>query len=201
MPCHRAIQKFNVAGIVDLNLQPRAKEAQQIDKSRDFSFHMLRSGFVPGENLDFSVKVTGNKCKKIKSIRASLYQMIQFRANGSTLAVEKAVVCEMKACKEELLKQVKENCLNWSPVNFKIPTVPATILEGICHLINIQYLVRFTVKMEGLGGTVSADCPVLIGTIPIQCNDAEKQKMKKVLDLWNKPDLTAINLFEQRKMI
>lgn len=34
--------------------------------------------------------------------------MIQLRTNGSTPAVEKAVVCKMKASKEEFQKQIKE---------------------------------------------------------------------------------------------
>lgn len=174
-PNKRTALPFTVNGIFDLNTERGAKQAREIEKVKGSNFCVCRkgqlgfvlklprrSGFVSGETLDFTAEVSNGSNKKIKRMKATLYQFTTFHANGKTRTETKAI-CQVQGPEVD----VGEHEM-WVPNNLVIPALPPTKLGGLCRIIDIQYCICCELKISGLTMSLSGQLPVLIGTIPLR---------------------------------
>lgn len=166
---------FTVNGILDLNLEPKAANPQEGEGHKgsnyfllrkgemDFILTLPRSGFVPGEILDFTGEISNNSNKKILGLRACLLQKLSFRAQGH-IKKEKRYFCEVEGPGVD-----KGDHKIWKPQpGLKIPPVPPTRLGGTCRIINVQYFLKFQVLLSGFSTSLKCLLPVLIGNIPLR---------------------------------
>lgn len=170
----RSSMSLTVNGILDLNLSPTAVSPQKIKDSKGSNFcvcrkgkisfilELSRSGYVPGEMLEFIAQVD-NKSNKLVNLKGSLVQVCTFYAKKRMKTVT-GCVCEVNGP----VVDKGDNEMWEAQPGLRIPAVYPTGLAGNCSIIDVQYFFELTVMISGLSKNITGRLPVLIGTVPLK---------------------------------
>lgn len=99
-----------------------------------------RGGYVPGESISITARVSNHSKVTIKSTKAALTETIEYLARGKVVQTEKRELAVISRGK------IKPDGVDeWQNEQLYVPPLPPTNLRG-CHLIKIQYdvFVRIT---------------------------------------------------------
>ncbi|XP_077862563.1 arrestin domain-containing protein 1-like [Saccoglossus kowalevskii] len=144
-----------------------------------------RSGYVPGETLQFTAYVNNKSRHRIKKFRAVFVQFTSYyghrRDSSKKICLREQtselIVIKGKGFKAEVTKQIEGE--------FEIPPLPATGSHTFPY-INIEYYLQFTVKVANFDKTViDVIVPVLIGNIP-----------SSQVYTWKEPQSNLVSLYQ-----
>lgn len=178
----RSSVPITVKGIFNLILEPGAVNPQETRVSKGSNFFACRkgkisfilqlpkrSGFVPGEIVDFTADVSNVSNQQITGMTGSLRQDCTFHARGRT-KTESRYICQVKGPEVD-----KGDHEMWVPQpRLCIPTLlslPPTRLGGtLCRIIDVEYFLELKVKVSGLTWSLVGELSVMIGTNPVSEN-------------------------------
>ncbi|XP_044743212.1 arrestin domain-containing protein 4 [Chrysoperla carnea] len=175
---HKNQQVFIVMNPVDLNLEPlvlaqpfRCEVEHKIGIGcvgsgvLECFVSLDRGGYVPGESIGISARITNRSRVVIKSTKAALTETIQYLSRGKVVQTEKRELASLTHGK------IRPNGTDhWNNEQLYVPPLPPTNLRG-CHLIKIHYDVFFIIEPKSFEKEVKLQLPIMMATYPL--NDGE----------------------------
>lgn len=165
-------QVFTVISTVDLNLMPNLRVPYGMSGEKMIccgpckqgpitaNFSISKSGFVPGELIQFKSMVENNTKRKTKRMTIKLFQTIKFHATTKTKTSGSNVV--FLNCDKQLGTHASEEWNN----SFMVPVVcPSS--NGLCKIIEIGYVLVFNFDATGTSTSTDLMIPITLGTIPL----------------------------------
>nr|XP_039254407.1 arrestin domain-containing protein 2-like isoform X2 [Styela clava] len=170
---HNTKKVFTVLDTLDLNTIPTALASPGDSQSKSFccmcctsgpielEFYLDRTGYVPGEFITINANVTNSSDRNLTKTTAELYKDITYRAQGREKKELKFVT-----------KITGDGCppkesLTWTNKKMQIPSLPPTELRH-CDIIDVEYLVQFTVHTPAFSISLRGKAPIVIGTVPLR---------------------------------
>lgn len=121
-------------------------------------FSVIRTGFLPGEELIIDADVKNEGRDSIKSIQAAVVMTSSFNAKKITKKNTQVITKKMDNTEVEYGGSRK-----WTGIRLSIPSyIPESRLDG-CDMIDIEYELQFRLEMAN-GSDVRAKIPLVIGT-------------------------------------
>lgn len=163
---------YSVNSLLDLNLDPgnRASQLRQGVKTLcclccrsgpiTAAVRLDRTGYVPGEAIIVSGEINNSSSRKVTSTKAELYMSVQVLAVGRNKLEYYRL---MQLSQPEIPKG--GDCV-WDGHHMIIPPVAASGLLG-CNIINVSYVLKFTVQPQLPATPMVLDFPITIGSIPL----------------------------------
>jgi hypothetical protein len=130
-----------------------------------------KSGYVPGEIIHIKLEIENPEKVCVQSIGLSLLQSFRIQQNTRGYNIFQTTLPNIKDFQDG---EIKEN------YSIKIPstTLPPTYqFQGGVQkfaVVNISYLLRFAVEVEGIFTNFNVDVPITLGTEPAP--DLNKQE-------------------------
>lgn len=145
-PCHGEASK--VFGVI-------FQEAPAIAR-----LSISKTGFVPGEQIIFSVYVDNQSKKAINQMKISLIQISRFHARSKSKTVR------ITSISLPLPYQVESGSQqNFRDLTLVIPPVCSSS-NGACRIIDVSYVLNLNYGRSGMSINADIDIPIIIGTIP-----------------------------------
>ncbi|KAH9523027.1 hypothetical protein Btru_065541 [Bulinus truncatus] len=163
---------FTVIGVLDLNHVPHAAIERNSSKHKyvcclccksgpiQATFHIDRSGYVPGEAIKLFAEIINDSSRKISKSYVSLQMSTTFYAKTRLKTVEKDV---SKIVPPGIAAHSGDV---WSGEELIVPPLPPSFLNG-CQIIDIHYYLQLTVDPFGPGSDLKIPLEIFIGTIPL----------------------------------
>jgi len=171
---HRAKSHFIVSGVLDLNTHPTAlheghdREEKKLCclwcKSGPITAEISsnRTGYVPGEFIGFNAEVENLSKRRMKSSSLKLKEIVKYKTSSKDKTSCRTVA---KIKRGEIQPG---NSDYWENVNMRIPAIAPTNLAGRCTIMDVWYMLEFTVTPSGPAFDLKVSFPIVIGTIPLR---------------------------------
>ncbi|GMT04504.1 hypothetical protein PENTCL1PPCAC_26678 [Pristionchus entomophagus] len=183
---------FTVIPPSDLNYIPNANSPLQISQTKEtgvlffkngkinVTVKLPKGGFVPGEAIALEADIVNYSSQKIKNIRVKIVQCSHYIAYRGSEVVQPGTIpvgglMRSPARREdhrevfrseekvEILKGATEK---WTRM---VPIPPTVASFNNCPIITVEYFLKMKVTTSGaVSTTISAQLPIIIGTIPIR---------------------------------
>jgi hypothetical protein len=122
-----------------------------------------KSGYVPGELIKVTLKIKNTRNILIKHIDVTMLQSCHIGETKHRLKIFETTLPTILNLRDQNIKE------NFSILIPSIPIPPSYQFQGGLRKIvsvNIWYILRFTVKAEGMSTNFNVDIPITIGTDP-----------------------------------
>ena len=120
-------------------------------------------GYVPGELIHITLEIENPRRVLIKHIDLSMLQSYRIGQNSRGYTIFQTTLPNILNSKDQ---QIKETFSITIP---SIPIPPSYQFQGgiqVAVFVNIRYILRFAVKVEGMFTNFNVDIPITIGTEP-----------------------------------
>jgi hypothetical protein len=120
-------------------------------------------GYVPGESINLSLEIHNPQNVLIRHINLTMLQLYQISTNDRTNILFQTILPKICNLTDE---KVKETFSILIPSN---PIPPTYQLRGKIKglvVVNLSYVFRLTLKVEGIFNNFYVDIPIIIGTEP-----------------------------------
>ncbi|KAK7087205.1 arrestin domain-containing protein 4-like [Littorina saxatilis] len=175
-------QEFIIHTVLDLNELPVARQAVENEGEKAVAslvcnsgtisafISLPREGYVPGEAMSISGRVTNSSKRNIKRSFVVLEQVATLKVYGSAVT-RTARIC--KGCERGSVPPGGTD--QWSELPMEVPDVPPTYLRD-CQLIDVRYVLKLIVVPSGLCSNLQVPVEVIIGTVAVR--DSPQQDFK-----------------------
>ncbi|GMR32188.1 hypothetical protein PMAYCL1PPCAC_02383 [Pristionchus mayeri] len=182
---------FTVNPSSDLNLIPTASSPLQMSQSKEtgvlffksgrisMTVRLHKGGFVPGEAIALEADIVNASSQKIKNIRVKIVQCshyIAYRGSGmvqvGTLPSGLVGAPSRREHHREVFRsEEKVEIVKGATDKFTrlVPIPPVVATFNNCPIITVEYFLKIKMTTSGaVSTTVSAQLPLIIGTIPLR---------------------------------
>ena len=163
-------EEIMITGMLDLNLEPTAREAGRSSRQKNLgcfcwrpgtimaSLHTDRTGYISGETIRFTAEVENLSSSDMDSVLLSLVEEVTFMTSDGERRDEREV--ERLSWSERILARSGDD---WEG-SLTLPVLPPTGLAGPCSIIDLQY--RLDLQLNPSRLVVSL--PIILGTRALQ---------------------------------
>lgn len=120
-------------------------------------------GFVPGEQIKFSVDVDNRSKRSVHSVKAHLIQQVTAYATTPSFKLQDAVKVVVSVGKVE--KFPKGSLTVWNDTPLYIPAVVPTFV--IDDVLEVHYSLRIEAYCDKHAAEVAVEIPITVGTVPL----------------------------------
>nr|XP_022329045.1 arrestin domain-containing protein 17-like [Crassostrea virginica]XP_022329046.1 arrestin domain-containing protein 17-like [Crassostrea virginica]XP_022329047.1 arrestin domain-containing protein 17-like [Crassostrea virginica] len=168
---HDTKRLFTVASPLDLNEYPNAANEVQNQKQKFICccccksgplsgmIRLNRSGFVPGETLDFITEIL-NMSSRDCTPCVRLCMLTLLHATSKTKTLTREICRQMHDTVLPGDSEVRSASLT------QIPPLPPSFLVG-CSIIDINYVLELVLEPSGPAYDLHVPVPVIIGSVPL----------------------------------
>ncbi|KAH9523028.1 Arrestin domain-containing protein 3 [Bulinus truncatus] len=169
---HKTKRPFTVISILDLNQLPNAANGLTASKQKHLcclccksgpiqaTFHIDRSGYVPGEAIKLFAEISNGSSRKMDKSYVNLRMVTTFHATTKSKTIYTDVA---KVVRPSIMGHSEDV---WTGEQLIIPPLPPSFLNG-CRIIDIHYYLQLNVDPSGPALDLEIPFEVFIGTIPL----------------------------------
>jgi hypothetical protein len=120
-------------------------------------------GYVPGELIIFTLEIENPRTVLIKNIEALMLQSYQIGRNSRGYTIFQTVLPNILNSKDPQMRET------FSIVIPSVPIPPSYQFQGglrTAAFVNLHYMLRFAVKVEGMFTNFDVNIPITLGTEP-----------------------------------
>ncbi|BFZ02490.1 hypothetical protein BsWGS_05529 [Bradybaena similaris] len=193
---HSTKRAFTIISILDLNQQPNCLVRMQGSNQKTLcclccksgpiqaSFHIDRSGFVPGEAVQLFAEISNATNRKMDKSYVNLKMVTTYHATTKS----KIQVREVARLTRPAIEAHGSD--QWNGEQLVIPPLPPSYLVG-CRIIDVRYILQLNVDPSGPSFDLEVPLEILIGTIPLMSVVQQYPPMPPLppasVDNWNSP--------------
>ncbi|KAK6186164.1 hypothetical protein SNE40_008257 [Patella caerulea] len=172
---------FTVIHHLDLNNIPTAREPSIIQKEESvesccceegtvfLQLKIEKSGFVPGETINFTIDCHNNSTVDIGRVSLDLLQNVTYQGYSDSLFSSGSPKYHTKTTPLGLFESgegIESHKYTSLKRSVGLPAMPPSKLEG-CSIITTEY--ELSLKADsGLSGSIGCNMFILIGTVPVR---------------------------------
>ncbi|CAF0750570.1 unnamed protein product [Brachionus calyciflorus] len=126
-------------------------------------FTVLKTGFVPGESVIFSVSIENESNRDVLNMKVTLIQNCKFTVNDESIT-DRRKLNSIEYDKRIIAKTTER----WTCSSFVIPLQLCPTSDDACNLIHVSYELVLKFDSSGFSKSKKISIPIVIGTVPIR---------------------------------
>jgi hypothetical protein len=152
---------------INLLYNPQYLKSSTFRNSNRQDIHLTgtinKLGYVPDEPINLSLEIHNPQKVLIKHINLTMFQLYRINTNDRTNILFQTVLPKIFNLKDEKINETFSILIPSNPIP---PTYQLRGKFKASIAVNLSYVLRLTVKVEGIFTNFYVDIPIIIGTEP-----------------------------------